>query len=214
MLRVIVLLVAIGALPACERFAHPKYDPPQYASGGAISGGAGGGSVSSGVAVPGDDITVPGCGVVAGGVGGLGEGSPCTAARDCAIVCCSCNGNGSGGSEWSAASCVGGVCAGQPTTCARTNACNAGVVVVGGGSADACGGGSYADPTCDACMRTSCCLEEAACANNPSCGAVETCVGECSDPDCVAGCEATYGSSSAAANLDACYADSCVSACP
>jgi hypothetical protein len=205
-------IVLLFTLPACERFAHPKYDPPQYTSG---SGGFGGsGSVSSGVAGPGDDLTVPGCGVVAGGVGGGGEGARCTAANDCAIVCCSCNGN-TGGGEWSAASCVGGFCAGQPSTCGRTSACGSGAVVVGGASApDACGGGSYADPTCDACMRASCCLEEAACANDGSCGAVDTCVTQCSDSDCVASCEAIYGSSVAAANLDACFAASCANACP
>ena len=37
--RMIVLLVA---LPACDRFAHPKYDPPQYAP--ASPGGVGGGA--------------------------------------------------------------------------------------------------------------------------------------------------------------------------
>ena len=212
------VLALPGALSACDRFAHPKYDPPQYAPGAPGAGGIGG-SISSGDAGPGDDITVPGCGVVAGGAGGAGEGTLCTAARDCAIVCCTCNGNSgaSSGNQWSAASCVNGVCVDQTTTCGRTSACGgSGVILVGGGSSgtSACGGGSYADPSCDACMRTSCCLEEAACAGDASCGAVESCVGECSDSACVASCEQTYGSSRAAANLDACFNASCVNACP
>jgi hypothetical protein len=77
-----------------------------------------------------------------------------------------------------------------------------------------CGGGGFADPGCDACMSASCCLEEAACASEPSCGAVESCVGDCTDdPTCVSGCEEAYGSSRAAADLDACLASSCSEAC-
>ena len=77
-----------------------------------------------------------------------------------------------------------------------------------------CGGGGFADPGCDACMSASCCLEEAACASDPSCGRVESCVGDCTDDAaCVSSCEEAYGSSRAAADLDACLATSCSEAC-
>jgi hypothetical protein len=208
--RMIVLLVA---LPACDRFAHPKYDPPQYApaSPGGVGGGAGGsGSVSSDVAATGDDITAPGCATIPNGAG-AGEGAVCRIASDCALLCCSCDNGGT----WSAASCVGGHCASQSTVCARTSSCGTGAVVVGvGSSPDACGGASYADPTCDACMRASCCLEEAHCANDAACGNVESCIGGCTDSQCQAGCEAAYASSNAAVNLDACFNASCAGSCP
>jgi hypothetical protein len=129
-------------LAACDRFGHPRYDPPPAIEGAPRIGAAVGSSTDTG----------------AGG----GTGSP--------------------------------VAAPAP---------------------DACGGGGYADPGCDACMSTSCCFEEAACASDPSCGAVDGCVADCADdPTCVSICEDAYDSSRAAADLGACLASSCSDACP
>ena len=201
--RALAIAVLLG-LTACDRFAHPRYDAPGV-DGAARGGGA---VASSSDTEGGSDITSPGChGDGLSSSRGLAAGAPCTTANDCSPTCCSC-----GVTEWMAASCVAGVCADGVTAGARTGSCGgSGMPVAPGGST--CGGGGFADPQCDACMSASCCLEEAACASDPSCGASESCMGACADAACLSACEAEYGSSGAAADLDTCLGSFCGAAC-
>lgn len=111
------------------------------------------------------------------------------------------------------------------TECSRTGTCpgGGGVVFVGGGSGVAGGGDAgaavgcgltFEEPSCDACMQTSCCLAESACASDGVCSGIGDCMTACGSSDsCVAACETAYEANAAARQLGACLASWCASTC-
>jgi hypothetical protein len=185
-------LVSAAAL-GCGRFdTHPPtngtYDdsPPSYVG-------------AEGTAVT-DDFAAASCDSAAAGTALAGEA--CSAAGACAPTCCAC-----AAGERLAASCVSGVCASGDVACSRN--CDAEPP-----STESCGF-TYPTASCDACMTSQCCASEVACAGDASCVTLVDCHGGCGGAgDCIAECDATYGSSLAADDLEGCLASSCAAECP
>jgi hypothetical protein len=77
----------------------------------------------------------------------------------------------------------------------------------------ACGFGS-GDPTCDACLDTSCCGDANACLGDADCIALLECAEPCRDNACVSACEAAHPSGTAKITaLSTCAGTACGAAC-
>jgi hypothetical protein len=202
-----VAVVLVSSLVACD-FGGPYRGGDSWGGSG-YGGGASGGGTSDAVT----DVAIAMCEEAAfPGSGLLFPGERCETASDCAPVCCGC-----GGPEWLAASCVDNQCAAPEIACSRTGSCEEGVWIeepIAPGWPDACGGLTYGDDVCDACMTTSCCQAMTACANDAACMGPEACIATCyGDEECEIACEEASAWSSVAASLDACRVSFCSSAC-
>jgi hypothetical protein len=82
-----------------------------------------------------------------------------------------------------------------------------------GGDAGACGLSS-GDPTCDACVASSCCAEDTACASDADCTALITCGDACMDDTCFSACFAAHPTGASILDkLSTCVEGSCGTAC-
>lgn len=83
----------------------------------------------------------------------------------------------------------------------------------GSGAAGACGLAT-GEPTCDACLDTSCCAENTACVSDADCTALLTCGDACTDDACIASCMTAHPTGAALLDtLSTCMEGSCSIAC-
>jgi hypothetical protein len=102
------------------------------------------------------------------------------------------------------------------STCATTSC---GTACGGSGGGGTGGGGSSCgltsgDPTCDACLDTSCCAQTTTCLGSKDCLAVVGCYDTCADAACAAACDAAHptGASELGA-VFTCAQSNCASTC-
>ena len=82
---------------------------------------------------------------------------------------------------------------------------------VGTSYSSTCGGTAYASGACGACMDRACCSEASACALDPGCRALSTCLGQCGSDDaaCRVVCNLSIRRTTAMSELMKCAADGC-----